>query len=425
MSSTWELKEKSQGELKTTVSGDAWKGAQEKAFNKLAKKLALPGFREGKVPAAMAKKHISQQNILMEAIDEVAGEALQQGVEEHSLWMIARPELGVEAITEDEVTLTFTITVKPEVTLGDYKGLEVKKDECEVTEADIEDQIKALQDRYAELEIKEDGTVENGDTAVIDFEGFKDGIAFDGGKGENYPLEIGSNAFIPGFEEQLIGMKSEESKDINVTFPESYQEESLAGQPCVFKVTVHEIKTKALPEVNDELIKLANIEGVETVEAFKEFIKKDMLDYKEKQADEKFTNELLTKVVENAQVEVPAVMIESETDNLVNDFAQRLAQQGFNLDQFKQMTGQSDEAIREQMAVDAESKVKVRLVLDAIAVKEALNPTEEEIEAEYQRIAEMYQMDIAKVKELIDNDNISYDLRLRNAVKLIQDSTSK
>ena len=157
----------------------------------------------------------------------------------------------------------------------------------------------------------------------------------------------------------------------------------------------------------------------------KAFIKKDMLDYKEKQADEKFTNELLTKVVENAQVEVPAVMIESETDNLVNDFAQRLAQQGFSLDQFKQMTGQSDEAIREQMAVDAESKVKVRLVLDAIAVKEALNPTEEEIEAEYQRIADMYQMDIAKVKELIDNDNISYDLRLRNAVKLIQDSTSK
>ena len=260
---------------------------------------------------------------------------------------------------------------------------------------------------------------------IYSIEGFKDGIAFDGGKGENYPLEIGSNAFIPGFEEQLIGMKSEESKEINVTFPESYQEESLAGQPCVFKVTVHEIKTKALPEVNDELIKLANIEGVETVEAFKEFIKKDMLDYKEKQADEKFTNELLTKVVENAQVEVPAVMIESETDNLVNDFAQRLAQQGFSLDQFKQMTGQSDEAIREQMAVDAESKVKVRLVLDAIAVKEALNPTEEEIEAEYQRIADMYQMDIAKVKELIDNDNISYDLRLRNAVKLIQDSTSK
>ncbi len=422
MSSTWELKEKSQGLLKTTVDGETWKKAQDKAFNKLAKELTLPGFRVGKVPSSMAKKHISAQHILMEAVDLVASEALMAAVDEHNLWMIARPELGIESIDENAVQLSFTVTVKPEVKLGEYKGLEIKKDEVSVSDEDVENQCKALQQRYAELEVKEDGSVENGDTAVIDFEGFKDGVAFAGGKGDNYPLEIGSGAFIPGFEEQLIGMKSEETKDINVTFPEGYQEPTLAGQPAVFKVTVHEIKTKVLPEFNDELVKLAKIENVNTCEEFKEFVRKDMLAYKQRQADEKFTNDCLSAVVDACEVEIPQVMIDQETDNMVNEFAQRLAQQGFSLDQFKQMTGQSDEQIREQMSVDATNTVKVRLVLDAIAVAEGLEANEEEVNGEYARIADLYKMDVEKVKSLISADNIAYDLRLRRANTLILDS---
>lgn len=424
MSSTWELKENSKGELKSTVAGETWTNAQEKAFNKLAKKIELPGFRAGKVPTAMAKKHISTDQILMEAVDEVAGGALQAGVEEHDLWMIARPELAIDAINENEVTFTFHVTVKPEVTLGEYKNLDVQKEVATVSDEDIQAQLTSLQEKYAELEIKEDAEAVLGDTTVIDFEGFKDGIAFEGGKGENYPLELGSNAFIPGFEEQIVGMKSNETKDIEVTFPETYQEESLAGQPVVFKVTVHEIKAKALPEINDELIKLAAIEGVETVEGFKEFLSKDMLAYKEREVEEKFTNDCLTLVVENSSVEIPEVLIEQETDSLVNDFAQRIAQQGFSLEQFKQMTGQTDENIREQMRGDAQSKVKVRLVLEAIAAKEELKITDEEINEEYEKIAAMYSMDIAKVKELISTDNLTYDLRMRSAVKLIQDSTT-
>lgn len=416
--STWELKENSTGLLSVTVEGDAWAEAQKKAFNKLAGNLAIPGFRKGKVPAAMAKKYIGEQEVLMEAVEGVAGNALMEGVEEHNLWMIDRPELDITSIDNEKVVLAFMVPVKPEVTLGEYTNLGVKKDAVRVTKKEIEEQVKSLQTRFAELEVKEEGTVENGDTAVIDFEGFKDGVAFDGGKGENYPLEIGSGSFIPGFEEQLVGMKAEESKDIEVTFPEAYQEPTLAGQPVIFKVTVHEIKTKVLPEINDELVAMAHIENVNTVAEFEAFVKDDMRKYKERQSDDKYTNDVLSKLVENSPVEVPNVMVERETDGLMDDFKNRLAQQGLNYEQFCQMTGQDNDAIRAQMRVDAVEKVKVRLVLEAIADKENFEVSEEETNAEYQRIADMYSMEVEKVKTLVNADNVVYDLRLRKAIDL-------
>ena len=416
--STWELKENSTGLLSVTVDGEKWADAQKKAFNKIAGKLSIPGFRAGKVPAAMAKKYISEQEVLMEAVDHVASAALMEGVEEHKLWMIDRPSLDITSIDNDAVVLAFTIAVKPEVTLGEYTHLGIKKDGVRVTKKEIEEQLKSLQNRFAELEVKEDGAVENGDTAVIDFEGFKDGIAFDGGKGENYPLEIGSGTFIPGFEEQLIGMKAEGTKDIGVTFPENYQEATLAGRPVTFKVTVHEIKSKVLPEINDELIAMAHIENVNTVAEFEAFVKEDMKKFKERQADEKYTNDVLDKLVENTPVDVPNVMVEHETDGLVEDFKNRIAQQGLSYEQFCTLTGQDDAAIRAQMRVDAESKVKVRLVLEAIADKENFEVSEDEINAEYQRIADAYHMDVAKVKELVNADNVVYDLRLRKAIDL-------
>lgn len=421
MSSTWQLNEKSKGELKATVNGETWTKAQDKAFKKLAQKVNLPGFRKGQAPLNMVKKHVGKQNILMEAIDEIAGEALMNGVKEHELQMIARPELGVEKIDENEVVLTFAITVKPEVTLGEYKNLDVKKDKVEVTAEEVEEEAAKLQEKFAELVIKEEGeAVENGDTAVIDFEGFKDDVPFEGGKGESYPLVIGSGSFIPGFEEQLIGMKANETKDIDVTFPAEYQAAELAGQPVVFKVTVHEIKKKELPALDDELVKQAEIKDVETLEAYKEYIKQQLTETKTNQAEEKYTNDILTKICENSKVEIPQIMIEDETDRLVNDFAQRLQSQGFSLDQFKQITGQSQEAIRAELGKDAEQKVNVRLVLEAIAAKEGIEVSDEEVAAEYTKLAENYHMEVEKIKELLDHDAIAYDLEIRKAMDLVK-----
>lgn len=422
MSSTWTLKENSQGELKVKVAGDDWKAAQEKAFKKLAKNVEVKGFRKGQVPEAMARKVVSKQNILIDAVDEVAGKAMQDGMKEHDLWVIARPELKVDAISEEEVELTFVMTVKPEVTLGEYKGLEVTKDEVKVEDAEVEAQLTQLQERFAELVVKEDGSVENTNTAVIDFEGFKDGVAFEGGKGENYPLEIGSRSFIPGFEEQLIGMKAGETKDIDVTFPENYGAEDLAGAAVVFKVTVHEIKEKTLPEINDDLIKDAEIKDVETVEAFKEYTIKNLTAQKENDADRKFENDLLTKLMENSPVEIPEAMIEDETNSMVNDFAQRLAQQGFPMDQYLQMTGMNEEALREQMKPEAKSKVNVRLVLDAIANAENIEVDDKDVEVEYENIANQYGMEVDKVKEAINKDALVYDLRLQKAVELVKEN---
>ncbi|MGX8852496.1 trigger factor [Amedibacillus sp. YH-ame10] len=425
MSSTWELKEKSTGELTTSVDGEAWKAAQKKTYNKMAKKVNLPGFRPGQAPAALVKKQISTQSVLMEAIDEVAGEALSAAIKEHDLWVVSRPSLDVESIDEDKVTFKFIVAVKPEVKLGKFKGLDIKKDEVKVDDADVTADVERLAERFADLVVKEEGKVENGDTAVIDFEGFKDEVPFEGGKGEDYPLVIGSGSFIPGFEEQVLGMKSGDTKDLNVTFPEEYQAAELAGQPVVFKVTVKEIKSKVLPEINDELIKQAKIEGVETVDAYKEYAKKNLEESKEREATQKFENDILTAVTEASEVEIPDVMIEDETDNLVRDFEQRLQSQGFGMEQFLQITGNTVEGIREEMKKDAFGKVKVRLVLEAIAAEEKIEVSEADIEKELETVANTYNMPLEKVKELISGDAISYDLRIRKALDLIKESAGK
>ena len=423
--STWTLKEKSTGELKVTIEGENWKTAQTKAFNKLAKELEIPGFRKGSVPAAMAKKYVPAQKIMLEAVEHCAQDLLDAGIEEHSLWPISRPELNVEEISEEAATMSFTFAIKPEVKLGEYKGLAYEVEETSVSEEEVEAELKRIQENFAELEVKEDGEVENGDTAVIDFEGFKDGVAFEGGKGENYPLEIGSNSFIPGFEEQVIGMKKEETKDINVTFPENYQAAELAGQPVVFKVTVHEIKAKVLPELNDDLAKDVNAPNVETMDDLKALIRKNQEEQKQQNAENEATNKLISTVVDACEVEIPEVMIKNETDDMIQDYANRLQQQGISLTQFFQITGQSEETLREQMAKDAESKVKLRLVLDAIATQENLEVGEEDIDTEYGLIASHYNMEKEKVKELIPASSISYDVRLRKALDLIKDSTNK
>ena len=424
MSSTWKLNENSQGELKVKVEGEKWLEAQKKAFKKLAKDIEVKGFRKGQVPDEIAKKQVSEQSILMEAIDEVAGHALQEGITEHDLWIIARPELGVDEVTKEAVMLNFNVTVKPEVKLGDYKGLEIKKDKVSVSAKEVDEQLEQLQTRFSELVVKEGGEIKSGDTAVIDFEGFKDGVAFEGGKGENYPLEIGSGSFIPGFEEQLIGMKADEEKDIDLTFPENYGAEDLAGQAVVFKVKVHEIKEKTLPEINDDLIKDAEVEGVETVEDYKKYVKNNLKEQKEQTAQGKFENDLLEKLIANSEVVIPQVMIDDEVAQMMNDFAGRLAQQGFQLEQYYQMTGTSAEQLQEQMIPEAKQKVNVRLVLDKIAQVEKIEISDKDVEVEYEEIANRYGMEVDKVKEAINPDALNYDLRLQKAVELVKDSVA-
>ena len=425
MGSKWELKEKSTGELVATVEGETWKSAQKKAFNKIKRNINIPGFRKGQAPVALIKKQVPVQNILMDAVEEIANQVLSESVEEHDLWLVARPTLSIDEINEEKVILKFICAVKPEVKLGEYKNLPVKKKATRVTQKEIDAEVERLRERYADMEIKEDGTVENGDTAVIDFEGFKDDVAFEGGKGEDYPLEIGSGSFIPGFEEQLIGMSKGESRDINVTFPENYGAADLAGQPAVFKVTVKDIKCKVLPEANDELVKDAKIKDVYTLEDYRAYMKKSLSENKERENEENFTNELLTKIVENAEVEIPDAMIDSETDQMVNEFKQRLSAQGFTLEQFAAVTGQDEEIIRGEMRKDAEKKVNVRLVLEAIAEAEDLTVSDEDIDAELQGIADQYGMSLEQVKQLISNDAVSYDLRQRKALELIKETAGK
>lgn len=425
MKSTWTVKEKSTGELIVTINDDAWKKAQTKAFDKLAKNVEAPGFRKGQAPKEIARKAISEQSILMEAVDNIASDALLFGIKEHDLSVIARPELDLEGLTADEVTLKFVVTVKPEVKLGQYKGLDVKAEEVSVTAEEVDAKIAELREQFAELVLKETGNVEMNDTAVINFEGFKEGVPFEGGKGENYALEIGSNSFIPGFEEALIGLATGEEKDVPLTFPEHYGAADLAGADVIFKVKVNEIKQKQLPELNDDFAKEANHHGTETLADLRAHIEEDLLEEKTAKAQDAFGNELLTRVVDATEVEIPEVLIEEETDTLVEDFKNRIAQQGFNFEQFTQITGQTEKELREQMRLDATGKVKVRLILDQIAKEEKIEVTPEEVELEYGAIAQQYNMELARVKELAPQETIAYDMRLRKAFTLIRESVSQ
>ena len=421
MKTNWTLQEKSTGELTVLVEGDTWKQAQEKAFDKLAKNVEIDGFRKGSAPKEIVKKHVKPESILMEAMETVAQVALMEGIEEHNIELISRPSLDLNELDENKVEYKFTIVTRPNVKLGAYTDLGIEVEKAEVTEKEVDEKLETMRDQFAELMIKEEA-IANGDTAVIDFEGFLDDVAFEGGKGENYPLEIGSNSFIPGFEEQLIDLKTGEEKDIKVTFPAEYHAEDLAGKDVIFKVKINEVKQRVLPELNDEFVKDVDREGVTTLEELREITKKELLEEKELHAQEEADNKILTTVTDNAEVEIPEIMIQDETDNLLQDFKYRLQQQGFPYEQFLQMTGQDEEALKAEMGKDAESKVKLRLVLDAIAKKENLEVTSEEIDAEYQVVADAHQLEVEKVKEMLPESSLTYDLRIRKAFDFVKNS---
>ena len=420
MKTTWTLKENSTGELVVDVNKDAWKKAQNKALENLSKDLEVQGFRKGHAPKDMARKHIGEQKLFMEAMNLVANEAFVAGIVEQKIEPVSQPQLDVKKMTADELELSFEVVVKPEVELGEYKGVKVEAEDTTVTEEEVTAELEKIQEQNAQLVVVEDAEVENGHTVVIDFEGFKDDVAFEGGKGENHTLEIGSNSFIPGFEEALVGMKTGESRDINLTFPETYHVEELKNADVVFKVELHEVKKREIPELNDELVELLDDEKVETLDALKASVREKLETEKKSAEEDRLNDQLVQTVSENAKVEIPTAMIEEELNQMFNEFNQRLSQQGMNFELYTQILGQTEEDVREQMREDAGKRVRSRLVLEKIAEVEELKVEENEVEEEYSKIAEMYNMEVAQVKELVAPDAIQYDILLRKAVELVQ-----
>ncbi|HLV49605.1 MAG TPA: trigger factor [Erysipelothrix sp.] len=422
MKSTWNLNENSKGQLKVEVDTTVWKDAQEKALNKLIKDVEIEGFRKGQAPRKLAAKRVSEQSVFMDAIDLVANDAFTTGMLEFKLEPVAQPTMDVEKMSAEEITFVFDVVVKPEVTLGDYKGIEIEAEDISVSDEDVEAELNRLQEANAELVVQEGVEVEMGHTVVIDFEGFKDDVAFEGGKGENYTLEIGSNSFIPGFEEAIVGMKDGEEKDIELTFPENYHVDELKGQPVVFKVKLHEVKARELPELNDDFVDLLDREGIDTLDALKEDIKNSLTESR-KQAEEDRVNDLLIQTVaDNATVDVPVEMVEEELNQMFQEFTQRLTQQGMNFEMYSQILNQTEEDIKEQMREDAQKRVTSRLVLEKIAEVEALKVEDEDLETEYANISEMYGLDVEQIKQIITQEQLTYDILLRKAVELVQAS---
>ncbi|NLA78757.1 MAG: trigger factor [Erysipelothrix sp.] len=424
MKSTWQLNEKSTGVLKVTLNEAFWKETQEKALHKLAKNVQIDGFRKGSAPLAMVKKQIGEGAIFNEAIDMVANEAYQFGVNEHDLKPVAQASLDVSALTADSITLDFTIPVEPTVTLSDYQSVRVKKEAATVTDDELNQELETIQNRYAELVISDEPAA-LGDTVVIDFEGFKDEIPFEGGKGENFPLELGSNSFIEGFETQLVGAIKDQDLDVNVTFPEDYGVATLAGQPALFKVKVHEVKKRVLPEIDEEFIKDLAIEKVTNVEELKDYVLNDLTTKKEKAVEEQFEEELLNLVVEPSEVEIPDAMIEEETYHMFEDFKQRLEQQNYTLDLYMQLSGQDEPYLKEQIAVDAEKKIKLRLVLEAIAAEQNFEATDEQLDAEYDLISKNYGIDLEQVKQIIHKEVVLKEWRLKSAIDYLKENAQQ
>lgn len=332
MSAKWEKQEGNQGVLTVEVEVAEFDKALDKAFTKVVKQVNVPGFRKGKMPRPLFEKRFGVESLYQDALDILLPEAYSNAIVEAGIEPVDRPEIDVETIEKGQpLVFTAKVTVKPEVKLGEYKNLEVEKVDTTVTDEDVEAELKTLQERHAELVVKEEGTVAEGDTAVIDFEGFVDGEAFEGGKGENYSLEIGSNTFIPGFEEQLVGLEVGAEKEVEVTFPEEYHAEELAGKAAKFKVKLHEIKSKELPALDDEFAKDVD-EEVETLEALKAKTKEKLQSDKENQAESALRDTLVEKAAENAEVEIPEAMFNTEMDRMMQEFEQRLQMQGLNLE---------------------------------------------------------------------------------------------
>ena len=407
--------------LTVEVPAEQFEKALTTAFNKNKSRFNIPGFRKGKAPQAMVEKMYGVEVLYEDAINEALDATYGDAVTESELDVVSRPEIDVVQVEKGkELIYTATVAVKPEVTLGEYKGIEVEKASAEVSDEDIEAELKKVQEQNSRLITVEDRAVEDGDQTVVDFEGFVDGTPFEGGKGEDYPLTIGSHSFIDTFEEQLIGKNIGEECEVNVTFPEEYHAKELAGKPAVFKVTVKEIKRKELPELNDEFA--GEVSEFETLEEYKNDVKAKLSLTKQKEAATENENHVVDKVVENATMDIPEPMIDSQVNNMVNDYARRMQSQGLSLEQYMQFTGMTIDTLKEQMKPQAVKRIQTRLVLEAIVKAENITVSDEAVEKEIADMAESYKMEVAQIKEYMGENGIEQmkeDLAVQEAVDFL------
>lgn len=421
MSYTVENLEKSMAKITITVDADAFEEAMVKSYNKNKKNISIQGFRKGKAPRKMVEKLYGPEVFYEDAANFAIPDAYEEAAKESGLEIVSRPEIDVVEIEKGkDFVFTATVAVKPEVTLGDYKGIEVEKKTVKVMAADVNAEIDKVREQNSRMITVENRGIKKDDTAVIDFEGFVDGEPFQGGKGEDYSLVIGSHSFIDTFEDQLVGKKAGEEVDVNVTFPEEYHEASLKGKPALFKVTVKEIKKKELPKLDDEFA--SEVSEFETLKEYKASVKKNLTERRKEEAKREKGNEVVEKVVENITVELPEPMIDEQTQQMIQEFAGRLSSQGLSFDQYMQMTGMTADALMGQMKPEAEKRIRTRLALEAIVDAEKIKATAKDIDKEIENMANMYQMEVDKIKEMIgdaEKEQIGKDLAVQKAVDFV------
>lgn len=420
-----QMEEKNMVKLVIESTAEEFEAGLNKAYNKDKNKISIPGFRKGKAPRKMIEQMYGAEVFYEDAANAIIPEAYATAAEESKLEIVSQPKISVVQLEKGKPFIfAAEVAVKPEVELGTYKGVEVEKADTEVTDADVEEELKKVQEQNSRTVTVEDRAVKDGDMTVIDFEGFVDGVAFEGGKGENYPLTIGSHSFIDNFEEQLIGMNIGEEKEINVTFPEEYHAEELKGKPATFKVSVKEIKEKQLPELDDDFAQ--DVSDFDTLAEYKEDLKKTISVRKENEAKAKKEDEAIAKIVETSKMDIPEAMINTQVNRMVEDFAQRLQQQGLSIDQYFQYTGMTADKIVEEMKPEAVKRIQTRLVLEAVAKAEDIQVSDEEFDAELQKMADMYKMELSQIKEFMgefEGKQIRNDIAIQKAVDLIVNST--
>lgn len=423
MSLQVEKLEKNMAKLTIEVPAGDFEKALQSAYNKQKKKISIPGFRKGKVPRQMVEKMYGPEIFYDDAANELIPKAYEEEVKNSDLDIVSRPVIDIEQIQKGEAFIfTAEVALKPEVTLGEYKGLEVDAVSVEVTQEEVEEKVKEEAEKNARTITVEDRGVENGDDVILDFDGYVDGEAFEGGKGENYPLTIGSGSFIPGFEEQLVGAEPEKEIEVKVTFPEDYHAEELKGKDAVFKCTVHEIKTKEIPEIDDEFA--SEVSDFDTLDEYKEDLKVKLKEQKEKDAREQKEDQAVEKAVANASMEIPDAMIDEQVRMMVNEFAQNLQYQGLSLEQYSQITGMTKEKMEEEMRPQAVKRIESRLVLEAVVKAENIEVSEEKFAEEIQKMAETYRMEADKLKEVMGEEELKHmkmDIAVQEAITLLAD----
>ena len=426
MAVKYEEVEKNLQKLTFEVSAEEFEKAIDRAYIKNKSKFNIPGFRKGKAPKSIVIKNYTKAVFYDDALNDVLPEAYEAALKESGLDVVARPEFDVEEIKDGEpVVFTALVTTRPEVKLGEYKGIEVEKVDYTVSDEDVDKEINSVREKNARMISVDDRAVESGDIAVIDFEGFVDDVAFEGGKGENYELEIGSNTFIPGFEDQIIGAKIDDLIDVNVTFPDEYHSEELKGKSAVFKVKVNEIKVRELPELDDDFA--SEVCEFDTLAEYKADVRAKLEDKAKEKAESEIKNKVIEKAIENAEFDLPDAMVDAQVDNMINDMAQRLSYQGMSLDMYMQYTGQTVDQMREVYRDQAKKDVSASLVIDAIRKAEGIEVSPEEIEMNLVDMAKKYNMELDKLKELISEpemENMEKDMALNKTVEMLANNAT-